>query len=136
NSPLVSLAIAMVAAFGTMLWPYAYIGLETKQSLFLMLAGYLALCNSGRVTWMRTIGLAFASGLAVSVKSTSVCLLPAICFVIWVYFNREWRRHWMKIALTVAAICFLLVISAYCRTFYWGPGGGASTLSSLLVDPV
>src|SRR3974377_1612960 len=38
-SPGMSLFLSLGAAFGTMLWPYAYIGLETKQSFFVFLAG-------------------------------------------------------------------------------------------------
>ena len=41
-TPGVSLFLTLTAAWGTMLWPYAYIGLETKQSFFVFLAGYLA----------------------------------------------------------------------------------------------
>ena len=40
--PGVSLFLSLAAAFTTMLWPYAYIGLETKQSFFVFLAGYFA----------------------------------------------------------------------------------------------
>src|SRR5271157_3025652 len=39
-TPGMSLFLTLTAAWGTMLWPYAYIGLETKQSFFLLLAGY------------------------------------------------------------------------------------------------
>ena len=33
-SPMVSLLLTFTGAFGTMLWPYAYISLETKLSFF------------------------------------------------------------------------------------------------------
>ena len=41
GSESMSLLLTITGAFCTMLWPYAYIGLETKQSLFLFWAGYL-----------------------------------------------------------------------------------------------
>src|SRR5262249_44572431 len=44
-TPGIGLLLTFIGAFSTMLWPYAYIGLETKQAFFLMLAGYLALAN-------------------------------------------------------------------------------------------
>src|SRR5206468_6773775 len=37
--------LALIAGLSTMLWPYAYIGLETTQSLFLLLSGFLALSS-------------------------------------------------------------------------------------------
>ena len=36
-SPGMSLWITLSGAFPTMMWPYAYIGLETKQSFFVLL---------------------------------------------------------------------------------------------------
>jgi hypothetical protein len=38
-SPKVRLLLTFTGAFGTMLWPYAYISLETKLLFFLLLAG-------------------------------------------------------------------------------------------------
>src|SRR5262249_37693713 len=49
------LGIALAAGFATMLWPYAYIGLETTQSLFLLLAGFVALDDSAARTWPRAL---------------------------------------------------------------------------------
>lgn len=40
--------LAVGAAFSTLLWPYAYFGMEPAQSLFLLLAGYLALRGATR----------------------------------------------------------------------------------------
>jgi hypothetical protein len=44
-----------------MLWPYAYIGLEPKQSFFVLFAGYLALANGKIRTWPRLILFSAAS---------------------------------------------------------------------------
>ena len=50
-SPGKSLFLTMTGAFGTMLWPYAYISLETKQTLFILLAGYMGLAVGEIRSW-------------------------------------------------------------------------------------
>ncbi len=60
-SPGMSLFLTLTAAFGTMLWPYAYIRLETKQSLFVFLAGYLALSAGPIRSWPRFLLFAMAA---------------------------------------------------------------------------
>jgi len=50
-TPWMSLMLALAGAFATMLWPYAYIGQETKQSLFVLLAGYFALSRGTLRGW-------------------------------------------------------------------------------------
>jgi len=83
TSPAMSLLLAMTGAFATMLWPYAYIGLETKQSFFVLLAGYLGLANGRIRTWPRLILFATVCGLAMTVKSTGIVLWPAFAFLIY-----------------------------------------------------
>jgi hypothetical protein len=52
-SPAMSLLLTLTGAFGTMLWPYAYSSLETKQSFFVLLAGSLALSEGKIRGWPR-----------------------------------------------------------------------------------
>jgi hypothetical protein len=51
TSPAMSLLLTVGAGFGTLLWPYAYIGLETKMSFFVLLAGYLGIANGRIRAW-------------------------------------------------------------------------------------
>jgi hypothetical protein len=62
TTPGMSILLTLAAAFGTMLWPYAYIGLEPKQSLFVLLAGYLALTDKGLRTWVRILLFGVSGG--------------------------------------------------------------------------
>jgi hypothetical protein len=82
-----SYRLALAAAFATMLWPYAYIGLETTQSLFLCLAAYLALSGHARHTWLELLAFAFCLAAAVAVKLNGAFLFPAGAFLSWAYLR-------------------------------------------------
>ena len=75
-SPGMSLFLTLTAAFGTMLWPYAYISLETKQSFFVLLAGYLAFAEEKIRSWPGLLFFAVVCGLAISAKATGMVLWP------------------------------------------------------------
>lgn len=84
-SPKVSLLLTFTGAFGTMLWPYAYISLETKLSFFLVLAGYLGLAGGSIRGWTRLLLFAISCGLAVTSNpqaSFFVVLIPAIAYLV------------------------------------------------------
>src|SRR6188768_324054 len=51
STPWMSFMLTLTGAFATMLWPYAYIGLETKQSFLVLLAAYLALAGGRLRSW-------------------------------------------------------------------------------------
>jgi hypothetical protein len=128
-TPGMSLFLSLIAAFGTMLWPYAYIGLETKQSFFVLLAGYLALADARIRTWPRFLVFAVSCGLAMSVKSTGVTLWPAIAYLIYVQCREDWRARPLKIGVLVAIVSVIGILAFVGRNFYWGPrGGGANAL--------
>ena len=91
-SPGMSLLLVLSAAFGTMLWPYAYIGLETKQSFFVLLTGYLALACGRIRSWPRLLLFAVCCGLSLTLKSTGISLLPAVVYLMAVQFKDEWRE--------------------------------------------
>jgi hypothetical protein len=124
-SPSVSLLLALTAAFGTMLWPYAYIGLETKQSLFVMLAAYMGLANGRMVGSARLIPFAVLCGLAMTVKSTGIVLLPAFAYLVYVQFREDWRTRIGQLAAVILTVCALLGFGWWSRKFYWDPFGGA-----------
>lgn len=125
------LTLALVAAFGTMLWPYAYIGLETTQSLFLLLAAYLALAARGPRTWSRSLLFGLCAAVAVSVKSNGVMLVPAAAFLIWAYFRGGRtepggrRPPWWQAASIAAIVGAVFCANAYLRGLSWARFGGA-----------
>lgn len=134
-SPAMSLFLSLTAAFGTMLWPYAYISLETKQSLFIFLAGYLALAGGKIRTWPRLLFFAIICGLAITVKSTGVILWPVIAYLIYAQFRGEWREQRSRILVVVLVIVAIWGLGHWTSNFFWGPrGGGASNLRPWLVD--
>lgn len=134
TSPGVSLALTLVGALGTMWWPYAYIGLETKQSFFLLLSGYLGLVRGKLLRPAALACFSASCGLAISVKSVGVILVPAIAYLVWVQFRDDWRQRWRSLLAVAAGITVLFVLSAVGRDFYWGPaGGGAANLQNWMV---
>jgi len=125
-SPGVSLLITLMAAFGTMLWPYAYIGLETKQSLFVMLAGYLGI-GCGRIgRWPRAILFGVVCGLAVTLKSSGVILLPMVAGLIYEQYKDDWRSRRGQTLIVVLIVVAFCAIDFLGRKFFWDPGGSSA----------
>jgi hypothetical protein len=128
-SPGMSMLWSLTAAFGTMLWPYAYIGLETKQSLFVLLAGYLALTNGQIRSWPKLIGFALVCGLALTLKSTGIVMWPAVAYLVFVQFRDRMRSHLAQLLVVSVVIVGIVALGSWTRNFYWAPlGGGASNL--------
>lgn len=122
--------LSSVAAFATMLWPYAYIGLETTQSLFLVLAGWMALGSAPPRTWPKTILFALVCALAVSAKSTGAFLLPAVLFLIWRFDADPARfgpRRMAKPAVILLVVVFVFLLNAHYRGFFWAGYGGSTS---------
>jgi len=133
-TPGMSLFLALTAAFGTMLWPYAYIGLEPKQSFFVFLAGYLALADGKIDHWPRLLLFALSCGLALSLKTTGITLWPVIAYLIYFQFHDNWstkRRQLMVLAGIVIAIWLL---GHWATTRYLGAQGGAASFRQWLID--
>jgi len=130
-----TLFLTFTAAFGTMLWPYAYIGLETKQSLFVLLAGYLALANGKIRGWPQVVLFGLSCGLALSLKSNGIVLWPVVAYLIYVQFRDRWRSHRVQLFTIVALVLLIWVLGSWGRSFYWGPlGGGTSSFRLWLID--
>jgi len=134
-APGMSLLLTLTGAFATLLWPYAYIGLETKQSFFLFLSGFLGLSNERIRGWPRLLGFAVVCGLALSSKTIGIVLAPAIGYLIYVQFRDDWRSRWPRALAVLLVILAIWTFETIGWNFFWGPkGGGASQLRAWAVD--
>jgi hypothetical protein len=134
-TPGMSLLLTLIGAFGTMLWPYAYIGLEPKQSFFILLAGYLGLAKGKLSTWPGLLLFSVTCGVAISTKATGIVLGPAIAYLVYVQFRSDWRSRLKQ----VATVCFVIsgtwVLSTVGWSLFWGGiGGGMSSLQRWIID--
>jgi hypothetical protein len=132
SNALWSYVLALSIAFTTMIWPYAYIGLETKQSALILAAGYLALAARRPPDWLLTVYFALACAFAVSAKSTGAFLLPAVAFLVYSYFWRHRggvpQQRAAKLLLTCAVIITVFAVNSwFSRVLFWGPLGGAGS---------
>lgn len=134
-SPGMSLFLTLTAAFGTMLWPYAYISLETKQSFFVLLAGYLALAGKRVRNWPGLLFFAAVCGVAITAKSTGIVLWPVIAYLIFTQFQDDWRERRSQIVVVVVTIVAIWALGHWGSNQFWGPrGGGTASLRSWLID--
>ncbi len=136
-SSAMSLVLTLTAAFGTMLWPYAYIGLEPAQSFFVLLVGYLALSQGKISSWPRLLLFSVTCGLALSMKSTGIILWPAIAYLVYVQLRDDWRLRRAQVVTVLLVVGAIWAFGAWGRNFYWAPkGGGSSNLRPWLADSV
>jgi hypothetical protein len=135
TSPAMSLLLTVGAGFGTLLWPYAYIGLETKMSFFVLLAGYLGIANGRIRAWPKLLLFATACGLAMTVKSTGAVMAPVFAYLVYLQFRGEWRSRLGQIIATGAVIGVIRMIGDLTTRQYWAPfGGGYSHLRGWLIE--
>jgi hypothetical protein len=129
-----SVVLPLVAGFSTMLWPYAYIGLETTQAMFVVAAAFLAFESGGRRSWPRAIALGFFCAMAVSAKSTGLVLLPAMIFAVWRFYRSEGggfriqRAAVPKMVVTLAILFAIFVPNYLARAVFWEAWGGRDYL--------
>ena len=134
-TPGMSLFLTLAAAWGTMLWPYAYIGLETKQSFFLLLAGYLGLASGKIRTWPSLLLFAATCGIALSLKSTGVTLWPVIAYLMYVQFRDDYRSRQVQVIAAIGIIGAIWLIGHWGTNAFWIPrGGGGNNLKPWLVE--
>jgi len=136
----VSCALALVAAFTTLFWPYAYIGLETTQSLCLLAAAYLALGRVPRRTWPRAVAFAALCASALALKLTGLFLLPAVSYLGFCYFTapaeRQTNKRAGQIVAFVALIVTVFALNYYLKVLHWAKFSRGSTeyFVNMLVD--
>ena len=134
HSLRLGMLLAVCAGLGTMLWPYVYIGLETTQSLALMLAAYLALGREPTRTWPETWWFAVACAVAVAVKLNGIFLAPAIGFLILKYVNRSLRPG-LRLICVLGVITTIYGLNWLAKARYWSSmDGGTNYYGELLVD--
>lgn len=133
--------LTLAAGFATVIWPYAYFGMEPPQSFFLLAAAFIAICHR-RVSWGAVVLLAITTGLAASVKSTGVFLLPALAYANWVFFRDSIRENiraaFPKVFAAALIAGAIILLSAYSRSLFWVPRGGTSPYLNLWLgrDPI
>ncbi|MBO0721012.1 MAG: glycosyltransferase family 39 protein [Blastocatellia bacterium] len=134
--------LALFAGVATMLWPYAYIGMETTQSLFLFGAAYLVLLRDKKGSWSEAAQLGLACAVAVSAKMNGIFLLPAVGFLLLIYFTKTptpesglSKSNWPKYTFIIGLIVFSVILNRYTRNTYWaGQGGEENYLATIIVD--
>ena len=114
--------IALAAGFCTMLWPYAYIGVGTTPSLFLLVAGYLAVEPPPEPSWKRTLAFAACATIAVSAKPEGVALFPAVLFLAVLML----RKQPVRLAAAILAIAAGFLINHRFRGLSWVLPGEAA----------
>ena len=115
-----ALGLALGAAFCTMLWPYAYIGMEPVQSLFLLAAGYLALEARPEPSRARTAAFSLCAAVAVASKSGGAALIPAILFAAFVML----RRRPLRLVAALVPVAALFLLNNHFRALSWERFGG------------
>ncbi len=125
-TPGMSLLLTLIGAFGTMLWPYAYIGMETKQSFFVCLAGYLGLADGKIRTWPKLLTFSTVCALAISMKSIGIVLAPPIAYLVYLQFRGEWRVNWRQALTTLGIIAGVWFANALGWSVFWNDAGGAA----------
>src|SRR6186713_1059897 len=124
TSAWMSLILTLTGAFATMLWPYVYIGMETKQSFFVLLVGYLALANGKIRSWPGLILLGITAGLSLTVKITGIVMWPAIAYLIYVQFRNDWRVRRIELLVVTLLIAGVWKVGNASQGMYWSPKGG------------
>lgn len=102
--------LGVIACFGTMLWPYAYTGLETTQSLFILLAGYMALVSDRPRTIARSLLFAVVCAVGISVKSNGIFLIPAVAWLIYRFLLDSATETPRRIRLKALLITLIVMV--------------------------
>ena len=133
------LVLGLLGCFSTILWPYAYISLETTQSLFLLCAAFLAFEGPSRTSWKRCVLFAGCGAVAVSIKAASLFLLPALAWSTWCLVHRgpetreERRRMLLQIAAIAAIAALAWSLNTWTRFRFWH---GVFTVQWLVRGPL
>ncbi|MGH9769900.1 MAG: hypothetical protein ACREAB_20950, partial [Blastocatellia bacterium] len=125
-----SYSLSLIAGVATMLWPYAYTGLETTQSFFVILSAYLALGAERRESLLRASIFGLACAMAISVKLNGIFLAPAILYLIYCYFVRDAgkpRRELIGAALAIVAVAAVYTVNRHYSSKYFSADPGASS---------
>ncbi|MFN0111990.1 MAG: hypothetical protein ACKVZH_24275 [Blastocatellia bacterium] len=148
-----AMLLAISAGLGTMLWPYAYIGLETTQSLALLIAAYFTLGRKPTRSWPEALLVGAACAVAVAVKLNGVFLAPAVAFLLLEYFGLQNIFHRrgaenaenaeaaqrkasrLKLIGVLAIIVTVYALNHLAKSRYWnGMDAGVNYFRDILAD--
>ena len=124
STPWMSFVLTLTGAFATMLWPYAYIGIETKQSFLVLLAAYLALAGGKLRSWPYLLFFGIVAGWSLTVKVTGIVMWPAVAWLVYVQFRDDWRVRRLQWILVSALIAGIWAVGAALRWPFWDAIGG------------
>ena len=83
NNARAALLISALIAIGSMIWPYANIGMEYQATLFLALTFFALVCYEQSGKGLIWVGLSL--GLLTTAKSYDILLfIPAAAYVLWI----------------------------------------------------
>lgn len=143
KNPTRSYFLSATAGVATMLWPYVYIGLETTQSLFVILSAYLALAAEKRDSPLRDLIFGLCCATAISVKLNSVFMAPAILYLIYCYFFRDdeapasqSRRRLPRMIMVVIVVIVVYAVNRHYSSKFFSadPNASSGYYFSLMAD--
>lgn len=136
-----SYVLSLALAFSTMLWPYAYIGMETTQSLSLFYLAYLCLEKRPTYSWKEILVFAGTCAITLSVKQNSIFLLPAVFYLSVQYFYYRCQTGtfplgnlWPRLVFSLLFVLAVFALNMQARKQYWSamPAADFSYAQSLL----
>lgn len=107
---------SVAAGFTTMLWPYAYIGLEVQQSFFVMLTAYLVFRKKEEGSWGDLVLISISVAMALSVK-WGCFLAPGLAYLLFQFTKRGERSADRKLVVRKILLAFGILL-----LFYTGHG--------------
>lgn len=75
----------------------------------------------GKKEWARRIALGLLMALMIGTKTTAVCLMPALMWMIWCGAQRRWRAALLS-AITACAVCGVVIalyLAVVVKTGHW-----------------
>lgn len=110
-SPAVAVAMLSVSPF---LYAFGRMAiLEPMLILLTLMAMWLAWTPfpEGIRSWVRLIGLGVLAALMIGTKTTALCLMPAVLWMLWCGEGRVWRRF--VVATVTASITAAAIVGTY-----------------------
>ena len=111
GSPRTAVLIAILGGVGTMLWPYAVIGMEPVQTFLCLAAAWLTYRFRQLGSPMHLVGAALAIALLFQAKRASPILIPPLLLYVGYVVLERRRGGRVATVLTLGALASLLAVS-------------------------